>query len=312
MKPIALPTLLLLCSLILSGFTDVRLSKRSSAVDPESKVWDFSDGKDADDGPLYRVYGDTLLTEYFDGIRQWYGFRGDTTFYLGEESRLMKVLPQDTVFTAAFGNSSLFGVHAEHGRGMFCRQFPLGTDGIYRTELPVKGSLILSEGDTIEAVAVREMRSYQRWLNSDTLPGMHRELMRTRWFIDGIRLPVALQITEITSDSTNVINSFTVAYTIDSGTLDLQLTQEQIIDRALQNAEITVENGRVSIRGSFPEGTVLMLSVSGLMGNGLIQEELTADETGVYDMTLPSLATGQYIITVSAGTPVSRKTVLNL
>ena len=57
---------------------------------------------------------------------------------------------------------------------------------------------------------------------------------------------------------------------------------------------------------------MLMLSVSGLMGNGLIQEELTADETGVYDMTLPSLATGQYIITVSAGTPVSRKTVLNL
>ena len=170
---------------------------------------------------------------------------------------------------------------------------------------------MLAEGDTMPAVAVREIRSYHRWLVSATLPGLSREVTRTRWFLEGMRLPVVLQITDITSDSTGVLRSYTEAYRIDSNDLEDILTPADRLQQALRDADITVESGMVTVSGAFPEGTVLMLSISGLMGNGLMQRELTCDGEGVCRMSLPSLNPGQYILTVSAGTPANRKVIIN-
>ncbi|MDE6267049.1 MAG: hypothetical protein K2M07_06860 [Muribaculaceae bacterium] len=312
MKKYATIFLLTACSLLLSGFTDTRLGIRVSQVIPDADIWDFSRGEAIDDGPIYRSYGDTLLTEYFDGNRYWYRFQSDSAFYIGEESRLIKVVPQDTILTAAFGNHSLFGNKEEHGRGTFCRHIALGTTGEYKTMPPVYGKIVLAEGDSLPAIAVQERRKYNEWIGSDSLPGLSREVIRTRWFIEGVRLPVALQITDITGDSTRIINSYTVAYTVETDDLESVIPEKLKEERALRNAAINVENGRITVQGSFPAGTGLTISIAGIMGNGLLQRQVETNDAGECTILLPSLSQGQYMLTISTRTPVSRKILFNI
>ena len=66
----------------------------------ENAEWDFSHCRLVDDGARtsVRVYGDSLMSEIFDGRRFWYAL-GDSVYFMGEEDRLTSIIfviqPQD-------------------------------------------------------------------------------------------------------------------------------------------------------------------------------------------------------------------------
>ncbi|MDE6791501.1 MAG: hypothetical protein K2J48_00230, partial [Muribaculaceae bacterium] len=151
---------IILLTAILSVYADRRLPVRCEPVDTRKTVWTFreSDISGQDEGPLYRMYGDTLLTEIFEGKRQWYAFRGDSCLYTGEESRLMKLAPTEPIPTSAFCHQLLGSVVEEKDSGIYCKTHPLTGHGTYESLLPVKGELRNGDGISLRVKAVTEIR----------------------------------------------------------------------------------------------------------------------------------------------------------
>lgn len=313
MKKIVIASLAFEVMVLLCAFTDTRLENRVTPVESERGVWMFLDVSEAEFPPVYRMYGDTLLTEYHDGERQWYAFEGDSAFYRGQESRLMKLVPEDRIPTSAFGKYYMSGVYQEVDSGRYCGRYAVGNRGFYRSSAPERVRAVFVENDTVDAVMVTEERVYDRWFIADSLGAGRVVSSRTRWFIDGFFLPVALSMSETLSDSTGVISRSSASFCMDfDGVEFAPVSRESRIDLALTAAEIRVENGTVTIGGAFPEGTTLRLHVTDIRGNSVWESEVDHGIGSVYRCDLPSLPAGQYVVTVSAGTPVSRKVIVTV
>lgn len=296
---------------------DRRLPMQSSKVDVEKTVWDFSLSEESVRTPLYRVYGDSLIAEVYAGGRQWYGLHNDSTFYLGEETRFYKTLVNEPIPTSAFNTPLLSGRIDYEAEGLYCKSFALGLDGNYESYYPVKGKLIIGEGHEFVADAVTECRRVVSWITTDTIPALltkTQEFVRTRWFVAGDHLPIALQISETVLHDGHQISSETVTYCMRHD--DIHKSEDdgrEAINNAIANAQITVSGGIVRIEGDFPPDVELIMHVSNIAGSQFHQEPIGASFNGsLWEIPLPVLPPGQYILTISAGTPSNRKIPVTL
>ncbi len=280
--------------------TDRLLSVRCLPVETSDGPWILRAVEDSDDAdcPLYRVYGDTLLTEVFMEWRQWYSTRNDSCHYLGGESRRKRLTPTAPIPTSAFGKRSLGSVVEENDSGEYCRTYTLGSHGTYESTLPVEGELTFPGGVTLRAKAVTETR---RMGNEETPDEeMTRESRRTRWFVGNDPLPVVLQVEERVIHPGGVVNLTSIAYTIDSG--DSVFTEEKVepsAEEILGNLEASLIGNVLRLWGDVPPSTQFEVSLADIRGMGVA---VTLVETGtdgeVRELRLPALTEGRYVLTV--------------
>ena len=83
--------------------------------------------------------------------------------------------------------------------------------------------------------------------------------------------------------------------------------------KSIDMAEIHIDNSLISISGTFPTALTLLLSITNIQGNSLHQVPLEmAEGENLKQVEIPSMPPGQYIMTISSGTPVSRKVVYHI
>ena len=301
------------------GTTDRELTVRSAPVDIKSNIWEFSQESSTSGMtyPFYRQYGDSLITEIWQNNRQWYTIKGDSAMYVGEETRFHKAFYETPIPTSAFGNIWLADDRAADARGRYYHTIELGQEGTYTSSLPVKGKIFFGE-TVIPAVAVTEIRKFTSHIGPDSITICSigtKEVSRTRWFVDGDRLPVAMQITEKDFIQDKEISSETYAYHLVADDIPIsdEIRRNTEIQQALDNADIIHENGSIIISGDFPTNTTLVLYLSNIQGNRFHQQPLEGITEGLTtQIYLPDMPPGQYIVTISAGTPTDRKVIINI
>jgi len=303
---------IVLSSVMAHASIDRTLSYGTTEVDVDKNVWDFSKAEEIKDGPLYKMYGDTLITEIWNGCRQWYSILRDSVFYIGEESRFSKIEPDEPIPTSAFGNIWLSGIYEGKSNGIYYKTFTLGQHGSYESSLPIEGKIILSPQISISAKAVTECRRFVSWIRSDTIQGAvssTNEIMRTRWFVNEDPIPVALQITEKTICNGKEMSVVSNTFVVNHDELDIKNNSDEI-KNAIDEADINVENGILKIEGDFPPYVSLNIYIANLNGNRFYQQSLdTVEGHNRWDISLPQLPAGQYILTVSSGGQGHRKVI---
>lgn len=299
------------------GTVDRRLSMETGIVDVKSNRWDFEGPLETDACPFYRMYGDSLIAEFWNGGRQWYAVRGDSVFYLGEETRYHKTLTQNPIPTAALGNMWLTGRDTTRTDGHYFHTYSLTQDGIYECTPPIKGEMIIGDDQTVPAVAVTESRKYTSYIWADSLHStalISKEIHRTRWFIGDDPLPVAMQATIKEFSHGKEISSESKTFLIPmDDLLSMEETQIGKLQQALDNAEIIYNNGIIKIMADFPQSVRLQLYLSNIQGSVSYQDVLDViphSEDVIF--RLPSFPPGAYLITLSAGTPTDKKFLINI
>lgn len=293
--------------------TERRLPLKSNEVDVSADIWDFSKTAEAAESPFYKMYGDSLITEILNGIRWWYGVTRDSAYYIGEESRFYKLTPSCAFPTSAFGNMAIPECHNEETSGMYCRTFKIDGHEEYESYPPKRGAMILPTGVEILAVAATECHRTTQAMAQDSLQTAaveeQQEYIKTRWFSGADRVPIALQCAARTLSNGKEVYSHVSTYVIAGDEPDVPLYKfDGSVQESLERADITVDGNRIRISGAFPDKTVLVLAVSNLTGNCHCRESVPISE-GVDDteVEIPAMPPGEYMLTVSAGTPVSRK-----
>ncbi len=300
------------------GNTDRWLSMEANTVDTENNKWYFTSISQSESSPFYRLYGDSLIAEIWDNVRQWYAIRGDSNLYLGEESGFHKAFSKNLLPTSAFGNIWLAGEELSVEKGHYYHTLELGQEGSYKCSLPVRGVMILEDNCIIPAVAITETREFKSHIGRDSLSAessVSKDITRTRWFVEGDILPVAMQTTKKESIRGKEISSKTYTYLLDN--TELPINEETVrgmqIQQALDNADITYENNVIRINGFFPSDTRLKLYISNFQGSLFHLEPIEVMAEGKNtEIRLPSLSSGQYIVTISADTPTGRKIIVNI
>ena len=85
------------------------------------------------------------------------------------------------------------------------------------------------------------------------------------------------------------------------------------IQQLLDNAEIKYDNGIIKIESNFPQNIRLVLYLSNPQGGIFHQKPIeNFTDNNTTEFHLPSLPPGQYIVTISAGTPTDRKIIINI
>lgn len=300
------------------GNTDRWLSMEADDVRSENNKWTFSSISPSKTSPLYKLYGDSLITEIWRGARQWYAIDEDSIVYIGEETRFHNVFFQRPIPTSAFGNRWHADEVLSKAEGHYYHSLELGLDGNYKSSLPIKGKIIIEENINFPATAVTETKEFTSHIGhslSAAKSSVSRHISRTRWFIDGDILPVAMQITEKEFLHGKEISSETDTYLVDFSELPIYENFGKLkkIQQALDNVDIINENGKIIIKGNFPHNTILKLYMSNLQGNLFHQEpiEVIANVESTV-IPIPHIATGQYIVTISAGTPTNRKIIITI
>ncbi len=301
---------IVLSSVMAHASIDRALGYETTAVDIDKNVWDFSKTEEIKDGPLYKIYGDTLIAEFWNGCRQWYSILQDSVFYIGEESRFSKIEPDAPIPTSAFGNMWLSGIYEGNSNGIYYKTFALGQHGSYESSLPIEGEIILSPQISISAKAVTECRRFVTWIHSDTIQGAVsciNNIMRTRWFVNEDPIPVALQITEKTTCNGKELSVLNNTFVVNHDELDIKKNSNKI-KNAIDEAVINVENSILKIEGDFPPHVSLNIYIANLNGNRFYMQSLdTVEGHNRWDISLPQLPAGQYIITISSGGQGHRK-----
>ncbi len=302
----------------LYGNTDRWLSMEADPVDTESNKWNFNSISQTESRPFYRLYGDSLIIEIWHGWRQWYAINGDSALYLGEETRFHKAFSKNPLPTSAFGNMWLAGEEPNDARGHYYHTLELGQEGNYKCSLPVKGEMVVENNNVIPAIAVTETREFLSHIGHDSLStesSVLKEISRTRWFVEGDILPVAMQTTEKEFIMGAEISSETHTYLLDLTEIpvDEDGMRRKEIQQALDNAEITYDNGIIKVNGSFPMNTILRLYLSNVQGGLFYLEPIEVSTEGMStELRLPPLPSGQYIATISADTPTDRKIIVTI
>ena len=124
-----------------------------------------------------------------------------------------------------------------------------------------------------------------------------------------------MQTTKKESIRGKEISSKTYTYLLDN--TELPINEETVrgmqIQQALDNADITYENNVIRINGFFPSDTRLKLYISNFQGSLFHLEPIEVMAEGKNtEIRLPSLSSGQYIVTISADTPTGRKIIVNI
>ena len=124
-----------------------------------------------------------------------------------------------------------------------------------------------------------------------------------------------MQITEKDFIQDKERSSETYAYHLVADDIPIsdEIRRNTEIQQALDNADIVYENGIIIISGDFPTNTALTLYLSNIQGSRFHQQPLENRTDGFpTEFHLPDLPPGQYIVTVSAGTPTNRKVIINI
>lgn len=300
------------------GAIDRKLSIETETVDVTHNSWKFIRISDTTSGPLYRIYGDSLITEVWNGDRQWYSICRDSVLYLGSETRFHKVQTQKSLATSAFGNMWLAGNNTTDALGHYYHTLGMSQNLNYMCSRPISGEIILNDEYVLPAVAITETRVVTRHIiNCDSFPDVElttKKTVRTRWFIKGDHLPIAMQTSEseIIQDKELYSDTHTFILPLDRNNIDDKI-RHIYLQNLLDNAEIKYDNGIIQIADYFPGNTCLYLYLSNLQGGVYHQkpiEVLTSNY--ITEIHLPFLPSGQYVITISAGTPTDRKIIINI
>ena len=288
--------------------------------------WDFSRQDLIDDnaGTSVRVYGDSLLSEIFNGRRFWYGLRRDSLSFLGEEDRLTAIVVDSTAFVARtplnFGFVNAGVAFEAHGKGAG-RQFGVQERGSLEFACsPRPGVLILSPGDTItDVLAVRERRYITAVFPEDSIAKESHFITEIfRWYdsFGTVALPpVAVQRRMYAASplSAEAVPTFSAAYLPDTGETALHrqkqtddfLPGEQApdtgaIEAALQNAVITCDGRSVTVQVAMPQpGLSVAIDVVDAAGRLYLHEcILSSGATDGITVDCSGLRPGQYIAVV--------------
>ena len=311
-----------LAAVLAAGAQEWRLERSVVPVKVDAAIWDMSGGDELSrhEALTYKFYGDTLVRETAEGRRRWFERRGESTLFILEESRLATIRPTVAPATAALGDCRLCGDCDFEARGSYSRTFKLAEQGRYETREVRRGRLVVAQGDTLDGVrAIAERRCFTAKIAADepVMPldavadSLDRyEIVTTRWFADGVTMPVAVQ-TEVTVSDTEGRNhdSHSRAWVI--GAAEYETVKSRVRDsredvvRRLAEAKVTVGDGTMTIKADI--GGRLTVDISTPGGVNMLQRTVTADGSGVTVITTGALPHGQYVVTLATDLPASAK-----
>ena len=286
----------------------------------QNTVWDFSRQNAAFDNARMSVsmYGDSLLSERFDGRSFWYCTRDDSLSFIGEEDRLTLINLNKPAFIAPIPlnfnilNCGMEFVAGGHGGG---RQFDIyerGTLEFASSSRP--GILILSPGDTIpDVLAVRERRDVVATFSYDAdAPSQHLTVETYRWYsASGMTtlLPLAVQRTASTGRNGSE-RTYSMAYlpsnediditSRNSGGADEKILAFAAIEAALQDAFVTLDGRTITGHFCMPQSrlTVTLDIVDAAGHLYMHKSSISSGENDEIKIDCSGLRIGQYIAVI--------------
>lgn len=291
-------------------------------------VWAVMDMEPTDAGPVYEVYGDSLMSETVDGRRQWYAVRPDSILFLKEETALMWIAPERPV-PVCFPGAVAAVEFPFRARGAYSQRCHLAEDGVMMSYPPRRGRLVTAPGDTLQVTMVAERRRFKTVISmdeepfpldaaGDSLPVY--DMTRVRWYTSGDRLrPVAMQMdSRLLAPDGKETGAMSAAYIMsapmrremaeDTGTDEQSLSDA--VSSALRGAAVGYSSGKIRIAVNGGE-TELRIAADITDEGGILyfHEEAFASAGGVtIEIPTASLVHGRYIVTLSsADTPAVEK-----
>ncbi|MBP3536319.1 MAG: hypothetical protein J6J93_02130 [Muribaculaceae bacterium] len=282
--------------------------------------WDFSNQWIVDDKARMSVctYGDSLLTETFDGRRFWYEICNDSLLYSGEEDRLTSIFLDSPAFVtrlpldAGKENVGTDFVASGSGGG---RRFDVSERGIlFFSKSPRTGIMIAAAGDTVgNVLLVRERRHVAASFPDDSVSYDSRLITETyRWYdSEGIAtlVPLAIQRTVSAvslSNDTSVVSS--AAYLPErcgqrqkaSTYKPTDAVDDKALESALNASTVSCDGTTVAIRTSIPyAGLTVTADIMDAAGRLYLHESMLSDGTGMtIDIDCSGLRSGQYIAAI--------------
>lgn len=281
-------------------------------------VWDLSQQtKGGIPAAIMKAFGDTLLSETVLGQRRWYSLKQDSCRLIKEESRYHYLLPDSLAetFTVAVAPdiSSSKALQTESPylvTGLHTLTFPIIRRGRCVSDGPIKGRLVVVEGDTIAAYMTRETLKYAERVFPDTLGTMPEEMADTlrhitvtrwRWYTHG-NVPVAVQ-TQIrgAADGQNETRAFLMDYSEDSQFLceeEKERKDENSAQEPFSNVEATWNNGQIHIELDAPRPVEIMFDM--------------ISDTGISQRRAVIPAEGHVGVSIDCGHPVPGRYVVVL
>ena len=284
----------------------------------DDAVWDLSQQTKAGiPAAIVKAFGDTLLSETVLGQRRWYSLKPDSCCLIKEESRYHYLLPDSLAetFTVAVAPdiSSSKALQTESPyfvTGLHTLTFPIIRRGRCVSDGPVKGRLIVAEGDTIPAYMTRETLKYAERIFPDTLETMteeradtlrHTTVTRWRWYTHG-NVPVAVQ-TQVrgAADGQDETRAFLMDYSEDSQFLceeDKERKDETSAQEPFRNVEATWNNGQIHIELDASRPVEIMFDM--------------ISDTGISQRRAVIPAEGHVSVSIDCGHPVPGRYVVVL
>ena len=284
----------------------------------DDAVWDLSQQTKAGiPAAIVKAFGDTLLSETVLGQRRWYSLKQDSCCLIKEESRYHYLLPDSLAetFTVAVATdiSSSKALQTESPylvTGLHTLTFPIIRRGRCVSDGPVKGRLVVADGDTIAAYMTRETLKYAERVFPDTLGAMpeevadtlkHITVTRWRWYTHG-NVPVAVQTcVQGAADGQNETRAFLMDYSEDSQFLceeDKSRKDENPAQEPFRNVEATWNNGQIHIELDAPRPVEIMFDM--------------VSDTGISQRSTTIPAEGHVNVSIDCGHPVPGRYVVVL
>lgn len=252
-------------------------------------VWDLSSPVDAEGDCVYRVYGDSLVSEESDGVRIWYDTGNKGIVRL--ETLLWRVDPDSVVEGAAW--LSLPADKTSGFRGSRVRE-SLPSDsmvGTFRRTKDIQGILILPDMDSIPAVMTQEILTANDY----------RRLV-TRWFplhSDGdCRLPLAMSINAGYPEDDSITRTFIIDHE-EMENLMVAVTDLDII-------EVSRAGNILTLTSPKPLNNDVRIDITDLNGISLLDTVLREGDTSI-DIDLSTIPVGFWMLVLSSPDVEPRK-----
>ena len=284
----------------------------------DNAVWDLSQHiKAGIPAAIMKAFGGTLLSETVLGQRRWYSLKQNSCCLIKEESRYHYLLPDSLAetFTVAVAPdiSSSKALQTESPylvTGLHTLTFPIIRRGRCVSDAPVRGRLVVAEGDTIAAYMTRETLKYAERVFPDTLGTMSEEMADTlrhitvtrwRWYTHG-NVPVAVQThVQGAADGQNETRAFLMDYSEDSQFIceeDKERKDENSAQEPFRNVEATWNNGQVHIELDAPLPVEIMFDM--------------VSDTGISQRRAVIPAEGHVNVSIDCGHPIPGRYVVVL
>lgn len=285
---------------------------------PDNPVWDLS-AAEMTAVPEARCdcYGDTLLSEIMDGYRLWYRLETDSVFFIGEEARLMYMIP-DSRLTAVMPGTAYSAVDTEYEcQGLYSRMFPVGERGSFRSFDLGSGVLVIAPGDTVCARMICEERVFTALPEDTTAQSMRHETRRLRWYdTDGSRMPLAVGLECVTRDvDGHQIDAVSVAYVVDERSfLDKKRREKEqdssaagrerieAVSHALADASVEFRDGCVRVNVTSRTEVPFDLTVDITDNGGILfrHESAAVDGSCNLEISTAGMPAHAYIVILTA------------